>query len=54
MDFTRKFLIDYQDRVLFGRDDFNNKLHDLLVSLNLPDTILAKIFAGNALRLVPV
>jgi len=54
LDFTRKFLIDYQDRVFFGRDDFNNKLYDLLVSLNLPDAVLAKILAGNALRLVPV
>lgn len=54
LDFTRKFLIDYQDRVFFGRDDFNNKLYDLLVSLNLPGAVLAKIFAGNALRLVPV
>jgi predicted TIM-barrel fold metal-dependent hydrolase len=54
LDFTRKFLIDYQDRVFFARDDFNNKLYDLLVSLNLPDAVLAKILAGNALRLVPV
>jgi predicted TIM-barrel fold metal-dependent hydrolase len=54
LDFTRKFLIDYQDRVFFGRDDFNNKLYDLLVSLNLPDAVLAKILAGNALRLIPV
>jgi len=54
LDFTRKFLIDYQDRVFFGRDEFNNKLYDLLVSLNLPDAVLAKILAGNALRLVPV
>jgi hypothetical protein len=54
LDFTRKFLIDYQDRMFFGRDDFNNKLYDLLVSLNLPGAVLAKILAGNALRLVPV
>ncbi len=54
LDFTRKFLIDYQDRVFFGRDEFNNRLYDLLVSLNLPDAVLAKILAGNALRLVPV
>ncbi|HTS70188.1 MAG TPA: amidohydrolase family protein [Terriglobia bacterium] len=54
LDFTRKFLTDYQDRMFFGRDDFNNKMYDLLVSLNLPDPVLAKILAGNALRLVPV
>jgi len=52
--FARKFLIDYQDRVFFGRDMFSNQLYDLLVSLNLPPTVLAKILAGNALRLVPV
>ncbi len=52
--FTRKLLIDYQDRMFFGRDEFNNKMYDLLVSLDLPDAVLAKILAGNALRLVPV
>ena len=54
LNFTRKFLIDYQDRVFFGRDMFSNQLYDLLVSLNLPSSVLAKILAGNALRLVPV
>jgi len=54
LDFTRKFLIDYQDRVFFARDQYNNKLYDLLASLNLPDPVLAKILAGNALRPVPV
>ena len=54
LEFTRKFLINYQDRMFFARDDFNNKMYDLLVSLNLPDDVLAKILAGNALRLVPV
>jgi hypothetical protein len=54
LDFTRKFLIDYQDRMFFGRDDFNNDMYDLLVSLNLPPEVMAKILSGNALRLVPV
>ncbi len=54
LDFTRKFLIDYQDRVFFARDEFNNRLYDLLVSLSLPPAVLAKTLAGNALRLVPV
>jgi hypothetical protein len=53
-DFTRKFLIDYQDRCFFGRDEFSNRLHDLLVSLDLPDDVLGKILGGNALRLVSV
>lgn len=54
LDFSRKFLMDYQDRVFFGRDMFSNQLYDLLVSLNLPSAVLAKILSGNALRLVPV
>ncbi len=54
LDFTRKFLIDYQDRCCFGRDEFTNKLYDLLVSLKLPDAVLAKILSGNALRFVQV
>jgi predicted TIM-barrel fold metal-dependent hydrolase len=54
LEFTRKFLIDYQDRVFFGRDEFTNRLYDLLVSLNLPEVVLGKVLGGNALRLVPV
>jgi len=54
LEFSRKFLIDYQDRMFFGRDDFNNDMYDLLVSLNLPPEVLDKILSGNALRLVPV
>jgi predicted TIM-barrel fold metal-dependent hydrolase len=54
LNFSRKFLIDYQDRMFFGRDQFTNDLFDLLISLNLPAEALAKILGGNALRLVPV
>jgi hypothetical protein len=54
LDFTRRFLLEYQDRVFFGRDEFGTKLYDLLVSLSLPDPVLAKILGGNALRLVPI
>ena len=54
LNFTRRFLIDYQDRMFFGRDEFSNRMYDLLVSLNLPTAVLAKILGGNAMRLVPV
>jgi predicted TIM-barrel fold metal-dependent hydrolase len=54
LDFTRKFLADYQDRCFFGRDDFDGKLLELLLSLALPETALQKILAGNADRLVRV
>jgi hypothetical protein len=54
LNFTRTFLIDHQERMFFGRDEFSNRLNDLLVSLNLPVAVLAKILGGNAMRLVPV
>jgi predicted TIM-barrel fold metal-dependent hydrolase len=52
-EFTRKFLVAYQDRCLFGRDDFDGKLYELLQSLSLPRDVLKKILGGNARRLVP-
>ena len=42
------------DRLFFGRDQFDSRLYDILVSLSLPKTVLEKILAGNALRLIPV
>ena len=53
LNFSSKFLINYQDRVFFGRDEFSNRLYDLLVSLSLPTAALAKILAGNAKHLLP-
>ena len=50
--FTRDFLIEFQDRVLYGRDYFDNRHQELLRSLELPKAVLAKIFAGNAERLL--
>jgi len=54
LEFTRKFLIDYQDRCFFGRDDMDSKLFELLMKLSLPEPVLGKILSGNAYRLVPV
>lgn len=53
LDFTRKFLVDFQDRILFGRDEFSSRHLDLLFSLGLPDSVLKKILGDNARRLVP-
>ncbi|MBI4585901.1 MAG: amidohydrolase family protein [Planctomycetes bacterium] len=51
-EFSRKFLIDYQDRVLYGRDQFDNIHQEFLRSINLPREVLAKIYAGNAIKLL--
>ncbi len=50
-EFGARFLDEFQDRLMFGRDSFDGQLHELLGSLSLPDEALAKIYAGNALRL---
>jgi predicted TIM-barrel fold metal-dependent hydrolase len=53
-EFAKLFLTEFQDRILYGRDDFNNKHQEFLNSLNLPVAVLNKIYSGNALKLVPL
>ena len=48
------FLIENQDRLLFGRDAPGNALQEYLNDLNLSDNVAAKIYHQNALRLVPL
>lgn len=52
LDFTREFLVEFQDRIVYARDYFDNRHQELLNMLGLPDQVLAKIYAGNALRLI--
>ena len=47
------FLLEFQDRLLYGRDYFDNRLQEFLNSLELPETVMAKLYHENALRLVP-
>jgi len=73
---ARKFMIDYQDRVMFGKDahnikeyyvyfrvletadeyfDYYRKYHGYwkMYGMNLPDSVLKKIYYKNALELFP-
>ncbi len=73
---ARKFFIDYQDRILFGKDSYNvseyytyfrvletndeyfdyyRKRHGnwKIYGINLPDSVLRKIYYKNALKLFP-
>ena len=50
--FAQDFLLEFQDRLLFGRDSFDNSLMELLGKLSLDQTVHEKIASGNALRLV--
>lgn len=53
VEFTKKFLVEFQDRVLYARDYFDNIHQELLNSLGLPQDVLEKIYHGNAEKLVP-
>jgi predicted TIM-barrel fold metal-dependent hydrolase len=51
-DFARQFLVEFQDRVLFGRDLFGGEHAAFLLGLGLPRPVQRKIFRENAERLV--
>ena len=53
-DGGRDFLIEYQDRLLFGRDAPGNALQVHLEALDLPRDVREKIYCENALRLIPL
>lgn len=51
--FTTDFMLEFQDRILYGRDYFDNRMQELINSLELPDAVRRKIYSENALRLAP-
>jgi hypothetical protein len=51
--FGRAFLVEFQDRLLFGRDCFDMRLMDFLEAQKLPEDVFAKITYQNAQKLVP-
>ncbi len=53
-EFAKKFLVEYQDRILYGRDCFDNDHQEFLDSLNLPRDVMDKIYFKNACKLVPI
>jgi predicted TIM-barrel fold metal-dependent hydrolase len=52
--FAREFLLEFQDRLCYARDLFDNRQQEALEALDLPAEVLEKIYSGNALRLVPL
>ena len=42
LEFTKDFLIEFQDRILYGRDYFDNRMQELLNSMDLPEEILQR------------
>jgi len=54
LEFTKEFLLEFQDRCLYGRDYFDSAHQELLNSLGLPQEVVEKIYFRNAVRLVPL
>lgn len=52
LGFARTFLEEFQDRVLYARDYFDNGHQQLLYSLNLSKEVLEKILYLNAQKLI--
>ncbi len=53
--FGQEFVLEFQDRLLYARDDYDDNAHQkFLAELALPAGVLDKILSGNALRLVPL
>ncbi|MBN1642093.1 MAG: amidohydrolase family protein [Anaerolineae bacterium] len=52
LDFALGFCLEFQDRLLFARDYFDGRMQELLDALALTEETRARIYAGNALRLL--
>ena len=52
LDYTRKFMLEFHERILYARDYFDNAHQELINSLELPLSVLEKIYHGNAERLL--
>ena len=51
-EFGKAFLVEFQDKLLFGRDDFNTHLMDYLLELDLPQDVFENLTYKNAQRLL--
>ena len=54
LKFTKSFMTDYCDRIVYARDTFDNSHQELINSLGLDKEVLDRIYYKNALELVPL
>ncbi len=52
LEHAEKFVIEFQDRIMFGRDYFDGRQLDVLEKLNLPEAVMEKVLYKNAEKLV--
>ena len=53
-EYAKHFIERFQDRVVFGRDYWDDAHLKFLAGLGLSRDVLTKVLSGNALRLVPL
>ena len=51
-EFARTFMNEFQDRILYARDYFDNQHQEFINSLNLATEVLEKIYHANAEKLI--
>ena len=51
-EYAAEFIMEFQDRILYARDCFHNKHQEFINSLGLPQSVLEKLYYGNAERLL--
>jgi predicted TIM-barrel fold metal-dependent hydrolase len=52
--FAQEFVDEFQDRLLYARDNYANVLQEYFAEMAFPAAIMQKILGGNALRLLPL
>ena len=50
--FVKEFIDEFQDRFCYARDYFDTRHQEFIKTLDLPQSILEKIYHGNAERLL--
>jgi predicted TIM-barrel fold metal-dependent hydrolase len=51
-EFAKRFLTEFQDRILYARDYFDNIHQDFINGLGLTIEVLNKIYHANAEKLI--
>lgn len=52
-EFGKNFVLEFQDRMLYARDYFDNQHQEFINGLGLSPEVLEKLYHANAERLVP-
>ncbi len=50
--FAKNFLVEYQDRIVFGRDYFDRRHFELIECLSLPQEVKEKVYFRNAEKIL--